>query len=197
MATKGTINLLERGSFDSINKYVFTWTRTDYSAVSNTSTIAWELGFSGGVGGIYVFTDHNITLTIEGLIYTTILPIGTYWNNPTVIRKGTITIPHNPDGYKTATVSITEKSSISSRSDSGTFILDPIDRFATIYGADHFNDEENPTIMYDNPSGSAVESLQACISFTGQVDDIAYRDIPVDSITFFFLSWLRCWISPK
>lgn len=46
---------------------------------------------------------------------------------------------------------------------------------AKISSAPDFNDEENPTITYSNPAGSAVSSLDVCISLTGSADDVAYR----------------------
>ena len=44
-----------------------------------------------------------------------------------------------------------------------------------IYGV-NFNDEENPTITYENAFGNSVSSLQVCISWTGAAD-IPYRTI--------------------
>ena len=60
---------------------------------------------------------------------------------------------------------------------SQTVTLDTIPREATIISAPDFTDLGNPTITYSNPAGNAVTSLEACISFTGEWDDIAYRDI--------------------
>lgn len=40
----------------------------------------------------------------------------------------------------------------------------------------HFNDEENPTITYENAFGNSVTKLEVCISWTGAAD-IAYRTI--------------------
>ena len=59
-------------------------------------------------------------------------------------------------------------------------------QIATISSAPNFNDEENPTIQYNNPFGNGVTSLQACISFTGANDDIEYRDIPKTGTSYTF-----------
>ena len=64
--------------------------------------------------------------------------------------------------------------------------LDTIYRGATISSAPNFNDEENPTITYSNPSGSNTTLLQACISLTGSTDDIAYRDLDISGTSYTF-----------
>ena len=49
-----------------------------------------------------------------------------------------------------------------------------------------FNDEENPTITYENKLGDKVEALKACISLTGALDDITYRDVPKTGTSYTF-----------
>ena len=70
---------------------------------------------------------------------------------------------------------------------SGTCTLPRIARKAELTSAPDFTDEDNPTIYFTNPAGSAV-TTQVCISWTGG-DDISYRNInnPTDtSYTFKF-----------
>ena len=55
--------------------------------------------------------------------------------------------------------------------------LPAIPREATIKTAPDFNDEENPTITYSNPAGNSVTKLEACISLTGAIADVPYREI--------------------
>ena len=57
---------------------------------------------------------------------------------------------------------------------------------AKITEAPNFTDEENPTIKYSNPFGNNVATLQACISFDGSKDDIAYRDITKTETSYTF-----------
>lgn len=57
---------------------------------------------------------------------------------------------------------------------------------ANITDAPNFNDEQNPTISYSNPAGNAVNSLQACISLTGEAADINYRDISKTGTSYTF-----------
>ena len=69
---------------------------------------------------------------------------------------------------------------------SSTYQLSVIASQATITSAPDFNDEQNPTIYYSNPSGTSVTSLQACISFDGSTDDIVYRDVPKTGTSYIF-----------
>lgn len=64
--------------------------------------------------------------------------------------------------------------------------LTTIPRQANILTAPNFNDEQNPKITYSNPAGNAVTTLQACISFTGSTDDIAYRNISKTGSSYTF-----------
>lgn len=105
----------------------------------------------------------------------------------------THTVYHNSDGKKSvsastvfniqATINSTYVESITA---SGTMTLDNIPRQATLTSAPDFNDEQNPTIKYENKAGDSLEKLQACISLTGQTDDIKYRDIPKTGTSYTF-----------
>lgn len=143
---------------------------------------------------LYVGARTGNTVSINGVSYTYNSPaIST--SSATTITLGTVTskaITHNTDGTKSiaisgsykinATVSGTSYSTITA---SETVALDSIPRGATIVSAPNFNDEENPTITYTNPAGSAVESLQACIGWTGDAD-IAYRDVSKTGTSYTF-----------
>ncbi len=69
---------------------------------------------------------------------------------------------------------------------SGTVTLPKIPRRAKFTAAGGFNDEENPSIYYENPAGNSVDSLMACISLTGATDDVAYRDITKTGTNYTF-----------
>ena len=135
--------------------------------------------------GLYVSSRSN-TITINGTKYTFTSP-AVSTSGGTTHTLGTVTtgaITHNSDGKKNIAISCTyniqatlSSTYYSSVSLSGTMDLDNIARGATITSAPNFNDEANPTIKYSNPAGNAVSSLEACISFTGKNDDIAYRAI--------------------
>jgi hypothetical protein len=68
-----------------------------------------------------------------------------------------------------------------------TWTLDDIPRAATLTGAPHFTDEDNPTITYSNPAGENVTSIKACIAdANGQNLFAAYRDIPKTGTSYTF-----------
>ena len=100
----------------------------------------------------------------------------------------TITVNHAADGKKTISVAATIKTNLQfgNASISDTFTCVDIPRQAKLTAAVDFNDEANPTITYTNPAGSAVSSLQACISLDGTVDDIKYRDISKTGTSYTF-----------
>ena len=105
-----------------------------------------------------------------------------------LFAKAGYTVAHADNGTGTATISvnITENSGIIAASGSSTVTLDTIARKATITSAPDFTDEANPIINYSNPAGNSVSKLQACISFTGAKDDIAYRDISKTGTSYTF-----------
>lgn len=69
---------------------------------------------------------------------------------------------------------------------SGSYSLNVSPAGATLASAPDFTDEQNPTITYSNPAGNNVTSIQACISFDGSKDDVAYRDIPKTGTSYTF-----------
>lgn len=129
----------------------------------------------------------NIGGTNQGISWNT--SIGTSW---VTLKEFTITKSHNQDGtgtcYIQGSINGPSGTSQSGKTVSGeqTVTLDKIDRWATITGAPDFNDTQNPTIQYSNPAGNSISSLQACISLTGNIDDIKYRDIPKTGNSYTF-----------
>lgn len=103
-------------------------------------------------------------------------------------------ITHNTDGKKEITIAIDFRlMTISGNYQSGTRIngssniaLTDIPRAATLTAAPNFTDEDNPTITYNNPAGSVVEKLEACISLTSARADIAYRNISKTGTSYTF-----------
>ena len=104
------------------------------------------------------------------------------------IMSATVKVPHNIDGTKSCTISAGGYISDISfqHTMSKTVELDTIPRQATILTAPDFNDEENPTITYNNVVGASATTLQACISLDGSKDDIAYRDIGKNDSSYTF-----------
>lgn len=65
--------------------------------------------------------------------------------------------------------------------------LGKIPRKAELKTAPDFTDlDESVTITYNNPGGTAVTALDACISFTGAHDDIVYRPVNKTGTSYTF-----------
>lgn len=159
---------------------------------SNTSTITcgmyvttpgsgWTIGTWTDFNGSYVGTSSN---TFNGTIPN-------FGGKRTLTSGQTFKVNHNSDGTGSAT--IYWKWGVNSSwgrtqnvSGSFTISLPQIPRQANLTAAPNFNDEQNPTITYSNPAGNAVTSLDACISFTGSKDDIAYRAISKTGSSYTF-----------
>ena len=159
---------------------------------NNRSKINWTLTAVGGVEG-YAYSTGPTTVTINGtkvwykerLSYTTRV-------FPTIkgSTSGSIYVPHNADGTKTISVSVSTAIYYADvKTSSSTWTLDALPRGAYITGDTNFSDDEMPTITYSNPLGDKVTSIQACISLTGKKDDIPYRDISKTGTSYtFFLT---------
>lgn len=87
------------------------------------------------------------------------------------------TVSNKSSGTTSFYAQLYDTNTYATKATSSTYQLSVIASQATITSAPDFNDEQNPTINYSNPAGTGVTSLQACISFDGSKDDIAYRDV--------------------
>lgn len=184
MATSGSFETTHRIS-GSYNTYaVFAWSQTGQSTANNTTSIDWSLTGRTASQYQYIYV-YNASATVDGSTKS-----GWSGNmyNGTSMLSGSKTISHNSDGTKTFSSSayITQYSSSSNYSGSGSWTLNTIPRKATITNAPNFNDEDNPTITYENKAGNSVSSLDACISLTGSTDDIAYRAISKTGTSYTF-----------
>jgi hypothetical protein len=145
---------------------------------NNKSPVEWKLSSIGGEVNYYT-TD--VTVAING---TDVYKSGrTEWNTERFpaakgSTSGTTYVDHDTYGKKTITVKMVAMIYDGVwRTHEDTWTLDDIPRQAELTYAPDFTDNSNPTITYKNPAGNAVDSLQACISWTGGAD-ITYRDIP-------------------
>ena len=173
-ATNGNLGTL---SGDWKTTYTVTWSLANQSTENNESYIDLTATFYTGNSTTIASSYSNFKLDGE-TIYS-----GAYTKKGAgniFVKTKRITIKHNDDGSfpgRTVTFS-TNDYIMGSQSDSGTISDVPdIPRKANILTAPNFNDEQNPTITYENKAGNSVTTLQACISLTGEKSDIAYRDI--------------------
>lgn len=112
-----------------------------------------------------------------------------YFGNETITETNSEQyVYHNDDGSASVTLSSYLYNGYLklSKTIGGTATLPKIPRRAKFTAAGGFNDETNPSIYYENPAGNSVNSLMACISLTGAIDDIAYRDIAKTGTSYTF-----------
>lgn len=195
--TGGTAKLvhtgyLNYGSGPAMNLYVYYKHSQDIA--TNTSTVwvgmyftitnqYWDIGTWTDFGGSYLGNSSSM-----GFSYT--VPAntkGTRW----IVENKSFKVNHNAEGKATATIYWrwgvnSTWGQFSKPSGSFNITLPTIPRQAKLTSAPNFNDEQNPTINYSNPAGSAVSSLQACISLDGSKDDIAYRNISTTGTSYTF-----------
>lgn len=178
MATYGTIS----AQYWKESNILLYWERESVSIPDNTSTIKWELRLS--TYNALTNLEESYTVTIDGKQYS-----GKSTIKNLILASGKTTIQHNPNGSKEFAYSFTcSKINIDfgTVAASGTAILDILPRQAHILSATSFLDTQNPYITYSNVAGEGAESLQACISLTGEWDDVPYRDIPKTGDTYTF-----------
>ena len=164
----------------------FSWERTSYTQGTNpTSTISWTVTPSGSYDGMGT-RSYSTTVTIGG----TVVGTGTlnYRNVSNVdgTFSGTTTINHTTTGTGSFTVNLSCTFGSSTKADSRTYTLDTLAVPATISNADNFNDEENPKITYNNPSGSLVDSLLVGIRATDGSMLVSYREVTKTSTSYTF-----------
>lgn len=185
MALSGTI----KGTTN--NRFITA--KLDWSAeqnkTENYTTITATLYYSRTNEGYTTKGEWQGAITINGTTVSAKKRIEITYQSNTKAMSATVKVPHNPDGTKTCAISASggfPGLSMTTTNLSANVELDEIARQATITTAPDFNDEDNPTITYTNKAGSAVSSLQACISLTGETDDIAYRDVSLTEGTYTF-----------
>lgn len=164
----------------------FNWSVKSQNTASNQTTINWSLVGSGDYTYGFV-TCGNFKVKIDNKqVYYSTTRINVY--SGTVVASGTYTFTHDNNGNKSfaAYVEAGIFYVAVNCSGSASWSLPQISRNATITYASNFNDEANPTINYTNPAGNNVTSLQACISLTGAIADVPYRDIPKTGTSYTF-----------
>lgn len=195
MATEGIkkVNVVSSGNI----YLLFSW--KEFGTVNiekNYTPILWELQIisAGNGANIQSTAAKDYSVTVDGQTWKGTNTIGVSAGSAKTLASGTKNIYHNADGTKTFSYSFSQEiaitysgSYIGTKTGSGTGTLDTIPRQATVKTAPNFNDEENPTITYSNPAGTAVTSLQACIaSKDGATIYVPYRDISKTGTSYTF-----------
>ena len=186
----GSFNLTRTGNTSSYISFLVNWSSYSNGIDANSSTVhvaVYAQKSSLSTSNTWGTVNTNVSLTDGGALSENGLALNVAPGSSQLIFAKNFTVPHNADGKKSITISVNVGGDVVWGNGSAYVALDTIPRYASITAAPNFNDEENPTINYSNPAGNAITSLQACISLTGNVDDIKYRDIPKTGSSYTFV----------
>lgn len=186
MALSGTIN--GTTGTNRISSMIV-WSATQPNKAENYSEVTATLYYSRTNTGYTTKGTWNGSITINGTTTTGSKYIQITYNSNTIAMSATTRVYHDPNGSKAITISASgsiSDTTLTSTTCGQTVYLDTIPRQATLTAAPDFTDAQNPTITYSNPAGTAVTSLQACISLDGSTDNIAYRNISTTGTSYTF-----------
>jgi hypothetical protein len=180
--------------FTTSNKYIvydIVVTENSTSIPNNTSSVNIKVRAWRTNTGYTTYGSGTCYVNIDGTEYDQYISPDQKieYESDTVLFDEDVTITHNADGKKTIYVSAyIDHSRFDSNSQGFNVTLSTIPRQANLVSAPNFYDVDNPTITYSNPAGniSAITSLQACISLTGAVADVPYRDISKTGTSYTF-----------
>ena len=175
-------------------KLIVEWTSTADISNNQSSVVATVKLQMDDLYSLYI-GSRTVTVNINGTNRTFTSPSISSGGGQT-ITLGTcssVTVSHDSDGSKSITITATFpiQATIAGTyytqiTASKTVELDTIPRQATITSAPNFNDTGNPILKYSNPAGTAVTTLQACISLDNSTDNISYRDITKTGTSYTF-----------
>ena len=183
----GSFNISRTGSTSSYISFKCSWSSTSNGTSANSSTVRVTVtATKSNASSSATWGSQTTKATVNGSSQTTSGSFTLNSGGTITLLSKSYTVPHNADGTKSTTISISIGGDVMWGSGSATITLDKIPRQANLTSAPNFNDEENPTIKYSNPAGNNVSSLEACISLTGSNDDIEYRNIPKTGTSYTF-----------
>lgn len=159
------------------------WESTSNGTAVNTSTVTATLQLQRNALNTTTGTfkgTFTVGSTSETISWYGSLPSKTW----VTVKTITATVSHNSDGagncYLYALINGPGATTMEGTyvSGSATVTLDRIPRYASLKSVSDFTDEANPVIIYSNPAGTAVSSLQVCISLDGVAAKTSYKDVP-------------------
>ena len=135
--------------------FIGTYERTGQNNAGNYSTF--KIRIYGYYGGGTKTSSSYGTVWISGTQYS----IGGYTLTPgyKLLASKDITVSHNGDGsFPYTTVAFAINSYHANGETSGAISAPTIPRQANVTGYNDFNDEQNPTITYNNPGGFRINA---------------------------------------
>ena len=164
----------------------------EQDVANNRSIIHWTLSSLGG--DVNYYSTGPTSVKINGTeVYAKTIVAWDLHAFPAAKGQvsGTITVPHNEDGSKTISVSLSTAiyytGSSNAKTKTANWELDTINRLAYLTSTSDFTDTQLPTITYVNPKGNDVTALEACISNPGgDVIYVPYRSISKTGTSYTF-----------
>jgi hypothetical protein len=153
MANSGSFN-----TSDYNGRYLtLSWSLTGQNPADNTSTISWSLRGAGSAPETYYNAGNFKVIINDVTVYQSATRIRLY--NGTLVASGSLTISHYPDGQKdfNASVEAGIYSVAVNVTGQGSFALPPITRYATLISATDFNDDQNPSCEFNNPTNAKLQ----------------------------------------
>lgn len=153
MANSGSFN-----TSDYNGRYLtLSWSLTGQNPADNTSTISWSLRGAGSAPEAFYNAGNFKVIINDVTVYQSATRIRLY--NGTLVASGSLTISHYPDGQKDFNASVeagiyTVAVNVSGQ---GSFTLPPITRYATLISATDFNDDQNPSCEFNNPTNAKLQ----------------------------------------
>lgn len=133
------------------------FSESNISVSSNTSSLTINVYFSADNSSTW-FNDKTLSCSCNGQTQSRIVSLS---RGGSVSASFTFSnIAHNNDGSKSVGWSwscTTGTSALGTISDSGVRALTKIARWATMTGANNFNDEQNPRMTFSNPAGTRID----------------------------------------
>lgn len=164
MASSGSFNT----SSYNVRYLTFNWSIASQDIGNNRTVINWSVVGAGGTTTSWYKAGNFKVVINESTVYETGQNDRISLYNGTTVASGQATIGHNSDGTKSFSASVEAGIYTYARnvSGSGSWSLTQIPRYSNISSADNFNDEQNPSITFTNPSGGYF-SLRAKIEAGG------------------------------
>lgn len=153
MSSSGSFN-----TSDYNGRYLtLSWSLTGQNPADNTSTISWSLRGAGSAPETYYNAGNFKVIINDVTVYQSATRIRLY--NGTLVASGSLTISHYPDGQKDFNASVeagiyTVAVNVTGQ---GSFTLPPITRYATLISATDFNDDQNPSCEFNNPTNAKLQ----------------------------------------
>ena len=164
MASSGSFNT----SSYNVRYLTFNWSIASQDIGNNRTVINWSVVGAGGTTTSWYKAGNFKVVINESTVYETGQNDRISLYNGTTVASGQATIGHNSDGTKSFSASVEAGIYTYARnvSGSGSWSLTQIPRYSNISSADNFNDEQNPSMTFTNPSGGYF-SLRAKIEAGG------------------------------